>query len=93
MALLNPNSRVVRTGQLLESEVDGEVIALDIEKGQCYGLNGVGSRIWKLLATETTPADICDAVMAEYEVDRDTCEADVGRILRSLEEEGLIEIG
>ena len=92
MDAITMDSRVVRTGRLLESEVDGEVVALDIENGQCYGLNGAGTQIWKLLQTETTPADICDALMTDYEVDRATCEADVQRILHTLKDEGLVEV-
>ena len=84
--------RIVRTSRLLESEVDGELVALDIENGQCYGLNGAGTRIWQLLGTETTPARICDALTGEYDVDRATCEADVRQVLGSLKDEGLVEV-
>ena len=92
MDAITSETRIVRTGRLLESEVDGEVVALDIENGQCYGLNGAGTRIWQLLQAETTPAQVCDALMAEYDVDRATCEADVAGILRTFQDEGLIEL-
>ena len=48
--MLNENTRMIRCQDLLEADVNGEIVALHIEKGQCYGLNEVGSRVWALLA-------------------------------------------
>ena len=48
--ILSLETVVTRIGGVLEAEVDGEVVALDIEKGTCYGLNKVGSRVWRLIA-------------------------------------------
>ena len=86
-----PNERLVRRAHVVEAEVDGEVVALDAETANFYGLNGVGSRVWRLLARPVTPEEIRDALLAEYEVSPADCERAVRRLLDQLLAEGLIE--
>jgi hypothetical protein len=88
---MDHHARVVRATELLEADVNGEIVALHVERGQCYGLNGVASEIWRMLAEPTSVADICSTLCAEYEVDSGTCEAEVQNLLSNLREEGLIK--
>jgi hypothetical protein len=81
---------VVRTTGMLDAEVDGEIVALNIEKGTCYGLNPVGSRVWKLLAAPIRIGDICTKLLDEYKVESDVCERQVLDLLEELRAEGLI---
>jgi hypothetical protein len=37
---------VRRSTSAATAEIDGQLVALDINKGVCYGLNEVGTRIW-----------------------------------------------
>ncbi len=84
-------ARIIRCDELLEADVNGEIVALHIEKGQCYGMNGVASRIWALLAEPTSPEQICATLAEEYDVDPSTCRADVMSLLDDLRSEGLIK--
>jgi hypothetical protein len=81
-----------KTADLLESEVDEEVVALDVEKGQCYGLNAVGTRVWRMLDTPMSLQEICSALQGEYEVEPELCRDEVGRLLADLQSEGLVEV-
>ena len=74
---LSTGTKVVRNEGLIEAEVENEIVALSIEKGTCYGLNPVGSRIWKLLADPIQVSDICATLLAEYNVETSTCEREV----------------
>ena len=82
--------RIIRCDDLLEADVNGEIVALHIDKGQCYGMNNVASRIWALLAEPTSPDQICTRLAEEYDVDPATCRADVEALLADLKAEGLI---
>jgi hypothetical protein len=86
-----PGLRLVHCAAVVEAEVDGEVVALNAETAECYGLNGVGSRIWRLLAAPVTAAEICAALIAEYDVSTGECESAVQALLTDLLDEGLIE--
>jgi hypothetical protein len=74
----------------IEAEIDDEVVALSIERGICYGMNRVGSRIWKLLAEPIRICDLCGALLAAYQVNSDICERQVLDLLEELRAEGLI---
>ena len=75
---------------VIEAKVDSEVVALNIEKGVCYGLNRVGSHIWSLLAEPIRVCDLCAALVAAYAVDPEVCERQVLDLLEELRAEGLI---
>lgn len=85
------HARIIRCEDLLEADVNGEIVALHIDKGQCYGMNNVASRVWALLAEPTSPEQICARLAEEYEVDPATCRADVEALLADLKSEGLIK--
>ena len=49
-----------------------------------YTLSPVAARIWSLLDGVRTADEIADAIMAEYEVDRDTVLADMAELVSDL---------
>lgn len=77
---------------LLQAECDGEVLALNIEQGNCYGLNPIGSQIWRMLTRPIPVCDICSKLASEYAIDMSTCEVEVLDLLEHLRVEGLIDL-
>ena len=90
MSAMSPASVVARSDGLIQTESDGEVVALSIERGCCYGLNRVGSRIWNLLARPSRIGEVCATLLTEYSVDSEVCERQVLDLLEELRSEGLI---
>ena len=93
MSQLSPLSLltvVVRSSNFIESEIDNEVVTLNIESGVCHGLNRVGSQIWRLLAAPIKIGDICTTLLGEYDVDSGDCERQVLDLLEEMRAEGLI---
>jgi hypothetical protein len=82
---------IVRCDDLLEADVNGEVVALHIDRGQCYGMNAVASRIWALLAQPISEAELCARLGDEFDVDADTCRRDVAALIEDFRREGLIK--
>ena len=74
----------------IEAEIDDEIVALSIERGTCYGMNRVASRIWSLLAKPIRISDLCATLVASYRVDPDVCKRQVLDVLEELRAEGLI---
>lgn len=89
--ILSTASIVVRRGGVVAVEVDGEIVALNADMRTCYGLNKVGSRVWKLIAEPSRVGDICTSLVREYDVDQATCERQVLKLLQELHGEELIE--
>ena len=86
------DSLVRRRGQLIEAEIDGELVGLDVEEGTCFGFNATATRVWSLLETPQRVSALRDALLAEYDVDAAQCEHELLELLRTLEQDGLIEM-
>lgn len=91
-ALLDGGSVVTRSDALLTAEVDGELIAMSVDHGACYGMNPVGTRIWALLAEPRTIDSLCAQLAEEYDVDLATCRRDVLDLLETLGAEQLVTV-
>jgi hypothetical protein len=83
---------VSRREGLVEAEVDGEIVALHVDKGTCYGFNNTATAIWKLLETPRRLDEICAALAGDFEVEPEECERDVLALLRDLESDGLVDL-
>ena len=83
---------VTRRGELLEAEVDGELVALHVDNGTCYGFNGTATRVWAMTEQPIRVSAIRDALLGEFDVEPETCEREVRDLLRDLERDGLVEL-
>jgi hypothetical protein len=83
---------VVRIGAPVEAEVDGELVALDVESGTCYGLNSTATRIWRLLERPLTFGQLLDELTRAYDVPREQCGSEVTALLREMEADKLVEL-
>ena len=81
---LAADSHVARAETALSAEVGGELVALDVNRGVCYGLNHVGTRIWQLLETPRFVREIVDTLLSEYEVAPEACAEQTLNLLRDL---------
>ncbi|BBE74227.1 PqqD family peptide modification chaperone [Oharaeibacter diazotrophicus] len=90
-AALSTTDIVRRAPFVIETELDGEIIVLHPDTGECYALDAIATRIWTALAEPGSVSSICSALVARYDVDRATCEAQVLALLEQLRGEGVIQ--
>ncbi len=83
--------KIIAAAGQVSCELGGETLVLNSNTGTYYSLDGTGARVWKLLEAPRTLAEICDLLVAEYEVDRAACEADIREMIEHLAAEGLVE--
>jgi hypothetical protein len=76
----------------VSSTLGDEAAVLDMNRGIYYGLDPVGTRVWKLIQEPRSVAEVRDALLAEYEVEPRRCEQDLLKLLAELRDAGLIEI-
>lgn len=74
-------------------EIDNELFALDVKAGDCFGLDRVGTDIWRLAAQPVTLGAMVDSLVAQYDVDRATCLADVAAYVDRLVEAKILLTG
>jgi hypothetical protein len=76
----------------VSTELGDEHVILGLNAGAYYGLNPLGSFIWKTITAAKPVRDIRDAVLSQYDVTPERCEKDLLGLLSRLSAEGLIEI-
>ncbi|MCU4653922.1 PqqD family peptide modification chaperone [Roseibacterium sp. SDUM158016] len=91
MAVSLDNSVIARK-DVFATAIDNELVLFDPDQGSYFGSGAVGDCIWSMISDERVVADICDALMEQFEVERATCEADVIEFLNALENRGLIKV-
>lgn len=86
------DSIVSASPQQVSADLAGEAAILDLKSGVYYGLNTVGAFVWSLIQEPRQVSEIWEAVLLEFEVEREHCEQDVLVLLRKLVSEGLIKV-
>ncbi len=89
---MGENLLVKRRGEMIETEVDGELVALHIDNGTCYGFNSTATRIWAMIEQPKRFSELTEGLMREFDVDEATCEAQLKELLDELAADGLVEI-
>ena len=82
-------SRVSRNEAIVFTDLDDTIVMMDVDEGQYYELDPIGARVWNLLETGRSVADLCDVLASEFDVDPDTCRHDT---LQFLEEANAMRI-
>ena len=89
---MNLSDRVVIPAQVMARQVGEETIILDLASGTYFGLDAVGAHIWELMGEGKTLAEVCAAMLAEYEVPAEDIERDVIALADTLSSRHLIDV-
>ncbi len=68
---------------------DGAIV-LDVQQGQMFNLNRVGSRILELLESGSAESDIVNVIGQEFNSSREVVENDVREFIESLRKHKLV---
>jgi Coenzyme PQQ synthesis protein D (PqqD) len=74
------------------TEVDREVVLMNVGRGRCYGLGETGSSVWRRLGSPIRVDDLCRELMLEYHADLDVLVKDVIALLEQMQQEGLVKV-
>lgn len=92
MSSLSSSSKVSATKNAVHCDVEDETVILGLKDGVYYGLNPSGAFIWNLIQKPRMITEIRDAIIEEYDVEKDICEHDLMNLLQELLDKGLIEV-
>ena len=84
--------RVTVPGDVLVREVDDESVFLNLATDSYFGLDAVGTDMWRALTTTGSVQEAYEALLAEYEVDPDKLRQDLQALIEKLVAHGLLEI-
>jgi hypothetical protein len=86
------DTMVVQADDVISAEVEDEVVMLRMESDAYYHTDDIGAAIWLGIAEPTRVRDLCLHLMTRYEVDAETCHADVLAFLREAHSEGTVRV-
>jgi len=89
--MITLDSVLSQPAEQLATEVDGEVLMMNIESGNYFGLNEVASFIWRQLETPMSARALCAAIAGEFDVPSEQCEADTLAFLDGMVKDGLLQ--
>ena len=89
---MGEDKMVHRTAEMIQTEVNGELVALHVDNGTCYGFNGTATRIWAMIEQPRRLSELKEELLREFDVDPSTCEAQLKDLLDELAADGLVEI-
>jgi len=80
----------IRDGALCR-ELEGEAVILHLDSGTYFGLNTVGTAIWRLVEQDGRVDAIVDGVVDQYDVSPERARSDVLALMATLVAKGLAE--
>ena len=84
----------IKDGYMLRS-VAGQQVVLPVGQNMdidvMITLNDTGAFLWKCLETETTQAQLVDAVLAEYDISAEDADRYITAFVKNLESHGFLE--
>ena len=87
------SDNMIIPAQVMARQVGDETVILDLASGTYFGLDPVGARIWQLMTEGQTLAQVCETMLAEYEVSREDIERDVLALVQTLADKQLVGVG
>ena len=78
---------------VLLRELDGESVLLNLDSERYYGLDEVGTHMWKAVTSSGTIGAAYEVLAAEYDVTPELLAADMRSLLEVLVAHGLLTVG
>ncbi len=89
---LEYDSMIARRATLVAAQIEEQAMVMDLESGAMFQLNRTGARIWDLLETPRTLADLVAILAQRFPDAGDTLRDDVAAFVAQMRDTGLLEI-
>jgi hypothetical protein len=86
----NADARFEIMKDIHERAFDGDLVLLDLARGDYFGVNEVGARLWAGLVAGKTAREVAVEIQPDYDVSPDTLLADLEMLTTQLVARGLI---
>lgn len=83
---------IVKNKEIDDTDIDGEKVMINLDKGQYFMMNAVGTDIWNSIDEPIGIECIINNLLEKYEIDYKTCESEVISFIEALKDAELINI-
>ena len=92
MGMIASDMLITRSKDIMASEIEDDLVMMNLDNNAYYGLNKMGRKIWELLAQEQTLESLCHALVKTHDVTPQQCHKDVSALLLKLQAIGLVSV-
>ena len=92
MTSLSIDDRLAPSDQVVIRELSGESVLLDLKSGLYFGLNGVGTRVWNLMAQGGSLRDVNAVLTREFDAPAEVIQDELLRFTGELCQHGLCRV-
>ena len=92
MAELTLDTSVLVPEAVIAREVDGETVLLNLDTGMYFGLDAVGTDLWRALQANGSLHDALASLEEQYDGDNAVMRADLLQLVSQMLEKGLLEV-
>lgn len=86
------NSKVTFAETVFAQEVDGEMVLLDMNSENYFGLDVVGTDIWNAMQENETLDEVFKVLLMQYDVEDEVLKKDLITFVEKLKENGLLKV-
>jgi len=90
--MIDQDSVVVRTGDLVTAPMGDELAMMDMLSGKYFVLDRVAAAIWESIETPLSVRTLCEQLRERFDVPEGRCEADVIPFLENLALKNLVRV-
>ncbi|CAN5374375.1 PqqD family protein [soil metagenome] len=83
---------ISQTGNALSTEVDGEMVLIGLETGRYFGLDAIGTAIWKRIELPCRVDALCTGLAEDFDGDPALISAETRAFLERLVEQDLARV-
>lgn len=87
---IDEQTLITRNTSLLTAPVHDETVMMDLESGHYYGLDDIGTEIWRRLEAPRRFGDLVDDLAAGYDADRTVIAEDIRKLLAVMAEHKVV---
>jgi len=84
--------KIMFADTVFAQEVDGEMVLLDMNSENYFGLDAVGTDIWQTMQEKETLQNVLEALLEQYDVEEEVLKNDLLAFVQRLKESGLIGV-
>jgi hypothetical protein len=89
---MNFNQKVTFSDTVFAQEIDDEMVLLDMNSENYFGLDEVGTSIWLAIQENGNLQSVLERLLTEYEVEEEVLKKDLWEFVEKLRESGLVEV-
>ena len=91
-AELDLSQKIIFADTVFAQEVDGEMVLLDMNSENYFGLDDVGTDIWKAIEEKKVLKEVLKTLLEQYDVEEEVLKNDLVTFVEKLQERGLVEV-